>query len=600
MAAVAVVGLMARRSGTLLLLVIVAIVAGTASGAALVGDKCAAGSQSPCGDGMRCASCSPLAGAGAAVCSRITPIDPKTHGTGLPFNKYSWLTTHNSFAMAGTTSPSGTPVLSTPNQEDTVADQLKNGVRGLMLDTYDYNNDLWLCHSFSGKCYEITAFQRASKVFKEVEGFLNANPDEVVTLFVEEYTAAGALGKALSAAGLTKYVFPPASMPKDGADWPPLKDMIAQNHRLLVFTSKQGREGSDGAAFQWDYVVETQYGGDGLVVGACPKRAESKPMDSKGQSLVLLNFFTTNPSQSWACVNNSAPLISKLRACYDASAKRWPNYIAVDFYMRSSGGGAPLATDVANGRLQCGCDSIAYCKANASFGTCALPSSTLSSPPSSPPSPSPPSASSSPKSLALASSPSSKRSMAPSSSPSAAPARSRSWSSSAALSLFSFMDSNVDPSLSTSVALSPSLAPSSLPSLGSAKPSTLSPLSSPSASSPSSSLLNKSPKKKSPKSTINVMSVDELNPESTTTDEGATPKASSNSTPNQGMSAEASPSGTPDTGAPQRTLPKSIAEPPTPTTHPEAENTSSAAIRPKTPRRSSLIGTALLVLISLS
>ncbi|KAM3299259.1 hypothetical protein ACQJBY_040645 [Aegilops geniculata] len=437
--------------------------------------------------------------------------------------------------------------------------------------------------------------QPASKVLKEVEGFLNANPDEVVTLFVEEYTAAGALGKALSAAGLTKYVFPPATMPKDGADWPLLKDMIAQNHRLLVFTSKQGREGSDGAAFEWDYVVETQYGGDGLVVGACPKRAESKPMDSKGQSLVLLNFFTTNPSQSWACVNNSAPLISKLRTCYDASAKRWPNYIAVDFYMRSSGGGAPLATDVANGGLQCGCDSIAYCKANASFGTCALPSSTLSSPPSSPPSPSPPSASSSPKSLALAWSPSSKQSMAPSSSPSAAPARSRSWSSSAALSLFSFMDSTVDPSLSTSVALSPSLAPSSRPSLGSAKPSTLSPLSSPSTSSPSSS-----PLKKSSKSMINVMSVDELNPESTTTDEGATPKASSNSTPNQGMAPEASSNGTPDTAAPQRTLPKSIAEPPTPTTHPEADNTSSAAIRPKTPRRSSLIGTALLVLISLS
>jgi hypothetical protein len=56
-------------------------------------------------------------------------------------------------------------------------------------------------------------------------------------------------------------------------------------------------------------------------------------MDSKAQSLVLLNFFTTNPSQSWACVNNSAPLIDKIKSCYGAFAKRWPNFIAVDFYM---------------------------------------------------------------------------------------------------------------------------------------------------------------------------------------------------------------------------------------------------------------------------
>ncbi|ONM15615.1 PLC-like phosphodiesterases superfamily protein [Zea mays] len=124
-----------------------------------------------------------------------------------------------------------------------------------------------------------------------------------------------------------------------------------------------------------------------MADGSCPKRTESKPMDSKAQSLVLLNFFTSNPSQSWACSNNSAPLISRLNACYHASAKRWPNYIAVDFYMRSNGGGAPLATDIANGRLQCGHDNIAHCKI--SSASAPAPASASSPAPASASSPSP-------------------------------------------------------------------------------------------------------------------------------------------------------------------------------------------------------------------
>lgn len=44
---------------------------------------------------------------------------------GLPFNRYSWLTTHNSFALSGSTSPTGSPVLGPANQEDDVASQLR-------------------------------------------------------------------------------------------------------------------------------------------------------------------------------------------------------------------------------------------------------------------------------------------------------------------------------------------------------------------------------------------------------------------------------------------------------------------------------------------
>ncbi|PAN40888.1 hypothetical protein PAHAL_7G348000 [Panicum hallii] len=342
-----------------------------ASGAALVGGSCTASSSGGCGAGLRCTSCVPPPGTGPAACARTTPIDPKAHGAALPFNRYSWLTTHNSFAIVGTRSPLGSAIISPPNQEDSVTSQLRNGVRGLMLDAYDFNNAVWLCHSFSGKCFAFTAYVPALGVLKEVEAFLAANPSEVVTIFLEDYAAPGSLSNVFNAAGLTKYWFPVERMPnKPGAEWPLLKDMIAENHRLVVFTSKRGKQGSEGLAYQWDYVVENQYGSQGLVDGTCPSRAESKPMDSTTQSLVLMNFFTTNPSQSWACGNNSAPLVSRLRTCYDAASKRWPNFIAVDFYMRSTGGGAPLATDVANGRLQCGCDSIAYCKS----GTCAMPS----------------------------------------------------------------------------------------------------------------------------------------------------------------------------------------------------------------------------------
>ncbi|XP_066346694.1 PI-PLC X domain-containing protein At5g67130-like [Miscanthus floridulus] len=342
---------------------------GAASGAALVGDSCKASSTSDgggCGKGLRCTTCVPPPGTGPAACARTTPIDPKTHGTGLPFNRYSWLTTHNSFAVVGTKSPLGSAIISPPNQEDSVSEQLKNGVRGLMLDAYDFNGAVWFCHSFHGRCLPFTAYVPALSVLTEVRVFLEANPSEVVTVFLEDYAAPGSLSNAFNAAGLSKYWFPESLMPSPskggGGDWPLLKDMIADNHRLIVFTSKKGKQGTEGLAYEWDYVVETQYGSEGMSDGGCPKRSESRPMDSKAQSLVLLNFFTSNPSQSWACSNNSAPLISRLNACYQASANRWANYIAVDFYMRSNGGGAPLATDVANGRLQCGRDSIAYCK----------------------------------------------------------------------------------------------------------------------------------------------------------------------------------------------------------------------------------------------
>jgi hypothetical protein len=119
--------------GRLLLLAVAASLAATLlllrpASALQVGDTCSA--DAACGSGLHCSACGP---AGDKICTRAAPIDPATHGTGLPFNNYSWLTTHNSFALAGAVSATGAAIISPTNQEDTVTAQLKVTNRFLLL-----------------------------------------------------------------------------------------------------------------------------------------------------------------------------------------------------------------------------------------------------------------------------------------------------------------------------------------------------------------------------------------------------------------------------------------------------------------------------------
>lgn len=94
---------------------------------------------------------------------------------------------------------------------------------------------------------------------KEIEAFLSANPSEIVTIILEDYVETpNGLTKVFTDAGLMKYWFPLSKMPKNGQDWPLVTDMVANNQRLLVFTSKSAKEQSEGIAYQWNYMVENQ------------------------------------------------------------------------------------------------------------------------------------------------------------------------------------------------------------------------------------------------------------------------------------------------------------------------------------------------------
>ncbi|CAK8540420.1 unnamed protein product [Lathyrus sativus] len=314
-----------------------------------------------CSTGQICSSCHvELKG---SRCVRSTTTNPfKLLNASLPFNKYAYLTTHNSFAINKRPILDAVPQVTFTNQEDTISQQLSNGVRALMLDTYDFKGDIWLCHSFKGKCQDFTAFEPAINALKEVEVFLSANPSEIVTLILEDYVEApNGLTNVFNASGLMKYRFPVSNMPKGGKDWPLVKDMVAKNHRLIVFGSQKQKEQSEGIAYQWNYMVENQYGRDGMR-GQCSKRANSSELNDRNKSLVLVNHFRTIPIRQASCKDNSQNLINMLSSCYLASGNRWANFVAVDYYKRSDGGGSFQAVDMLNGKSLCGCDDVQACK----------------------------------------------------------------------------------------------------------------------------------------------------------------------------------------------------------------------------------------------
>ncbi|CAN1344887.1 PI-PLC X domain-containing protein At5g67130 [Linum perenne] len=324
-------------------------------------------SNTNCGQGLYCGGC----GNNQPVCTRGQATVPTSVVRGLPFNKYTWLVTHNSFSIVDSPPlPGGVQRVTFYNQEDTVSNQLLNGVRGLMLDMYDFNGDIWLCHSLKGQCFNFTAFQPAINTLQEVESFLSQNPSEIVTIIIEDYVhAPKGLTSLFARAGLGKYWYPVSKMPKKGEDWPTVNEMVQQNYRLLVFTSVASKEADEGIAYQWRYMLENESGDPGVKPGSCPNRKESKPLNSRSSSLFLMNYFPTIPVEADACKEHSAPLGQMIETCFKAAGNQIPNFLAVNFYMRSDGLGVFDDLDRMNGPTLCGCRTLSMCQVRSTHVT---------------------------------------------------------------------------------------------------------------------------------------------------------------------------------------------------------------------------------------
>ncbi len=229
-----------------------------------------------------------------------------------PFDDLAWATTHNSMSAAA----DGWMV---PSQEHGELRQLRDGVRGLMLDVHEQDGEPWLCHGYCS-----LGSQPLAEGLAELRGWLGANPDAVITLILENYVSAGLLEDAFEASGLIELV----SEQPAGATWPSVGELIADGERVIVLTDAAGGE-RPWLLYTWDHAWETHWSAEVPEDLSCePNRGDT------GNALFIMNHFLTDPvslPELAADVNERAFLEDRARRCWDAHGAI-PNFIAVDFY----------------------------------------------------------------------------------------------------------------------------------------------------------------------------------------------------------------------------------------------------------------------------
>ncbi|MFJ6940635.1 phosphatidylinositol-specific phospholipase C domain-containing protein [Streptomyces sp. NPDC101132] len=266
------------------------------------------------------------------------------------YHQWSWVTTHNSYADDWSQFP--VP----PNQSHSIKEQLDNGVRALMLDTYDPKGTgpVALCHGGTALCYE--DFKSA---LLTIVNFLQKNQQEVVTVFLENYASQQTLSKTITdmldakdAGGL---LFNQNNYGINTNNWPRLRDMVADNQRLVVFQDSWSdlAVGKGTLMNTWTHTVENRYSyGQGQPYG-CEQRGQSKPLDTNPMpgTSNLTPLFTMNQFSSdnldpagYAKVDNGAQLKSRIEKSCRPAAGRNPNFVAVDYYQDSDNSGhTPLS-----------------------------------------------------------------------------------------------------------------------------------------------------------------------------------------------------------------------------------------------------------------
>ncbi len=269
------------------------------------------------------------------------------------YNQVSFAATHNSHANQ--TDWDTLFDFVAINQSGGLVDQLNDGIRGMMIDTYLDDGKYKLCH---GTCTIGQMLWVSANV--QISSWLGNHPSEIVTFILEDGLNETQTKDALVQGGLWNYIFkwsdyygskntPGATMNA----WPTLGWMIENNKRLVVTTSRN-TSNYDWYLDEKDYGWQNEYNDENMQCGDGSSGTNARGVSNQPNYLFVMNHFKTSTfsfgagtfgggDQGWSRDNNAfGPLYGHASNCWlnPAAAgdpttnpfKIIPNHVTVDWY----------------------------------------------------------------------------------------------------------------------------------------------------------------------------------------------------------------------------------------------------------------------------
>ena len=207
------------------------------------------------------------------------------------------------------------------NHQRGMEEQLKDGVRAILLDVYEEDGERVLCHGpcSLGRVSHVEALRMFVTFFEEY-------PDEVVILLYEDYAGVAALTEDFRESGAIDFGYTRA----EGEPWPTLGALSDEGTPLLVTTSDPSPARPWLHGF-YDIGFDTPYTYQSADEFSCDVFRGLPDHD-----LFLVNHWVNTtlnlPSvQNAKEVNRAEVLDARVREC-EVSYGRIPNLVAVDFY----------------------------------------------------------------------------------------------------------------------------------------------------------------------------------------------------------------------------------------------------------------------------